>query len=609
MVKFFNLILDIGIVPEDWILCIIIPIYKNKGGMEDPDNYRGITLLNCMGKLFTALINKRLHQFLDINNLLGEEQAGFHEGYSTLDHIFVLNSLIEMYLGKGQRIYAAFVDYRKAFDSIDRTSLWTKLLAHGIDGKIFRVIHNMYSKAKSCLRVNNQLSSFFQSHRGVRQENLLPLLFSIYLNDLENTMQNHSKGLEIEAVVDDIRLHINLYILLYADDTNFLCESERDLQVSLNALHSYCAQWGLEVNLSKTKIVIFSKGRVRKHMQWTFGNDIVEVKDDYIYLGTTFNYNGKFQKAIAKQVNQAKRAMYSMVGKARKLGLPVDIQLHLFDSLILPILLYGCEVWGHSNLDALKSMQLGFYKHILKLNKSTPNCIVHGETGTINVESTVQQRMLNFWERTVLGKQDKISFKIYKILLAKYESKEYQSPWLSKIHNILNGLGLGDIWLSQNPGNIIWFKHIVKQKVIDASTQNWYSRINESGWCRCYRVLKGEVKLDPYITVLEPKYAIPLCKFRTAIHKLPIVTGRFAGIEAQNRTCDLCNLNQIGDEFHYLFSCPHFTNEREIYLHSSYYTNTANEQNIKSLFQSNNYNVLKNLSKFTSAIMSKFQGS
>ncbi len=608
IVNFFNLILETGIVPQDWTLGIIVPIYKNKGSMEDPDNYRGITLLSCMGKLFTAILNKRLYQFLDLNKLLGEEQAGFREGYSTLDHIFVLNSLIELYLGKGRRIYAAFVDYRKAFDSIDRTSLWSKILAHGIDGKIFRIIQNMYTEVKSCLRVNNQLSPFFYSHRGVRQgENLSPLLFSIYLNDLDDVIKKHCDGLDIEAVLGDIKLHINLYVLLYADDTIILCESEKDLQKALDALHGYCNTWDLEVNISKTKIVIFSKGRVRKHPQWNFGSHIIEVKDDYIYLGTTFNYNGKYKKAITKQVAQAKRAMYSMVGKARKLGLPVDIQLHLFDSLILPILLYGCEVWGHSNVDALKSMQLSFYKHILKLNRSTPNCIVHGETGTTNIETTVQERMLNFWARTVQGKQDKISYQIYKILLTKYNSGEFQSPWLHKIHNILNSLGLSDIWISQDPVSTTWFKHTIKQKNSDISRQNWNSSINDSGWCRCYKILKDDAKIDPYLLILEPKYATPLCKFRAGNHKLPIVTGRFKGIRAENRICGLCELNLVGDEFHYLFKCPYFTKERENLLHISYSLNIVTDHQIKRLFQSDDCTEIKNLAKFTVAIMGKFQ--
>ena len=147
---FFNLVLKTGIVPEDWVVGIIKPIYKNKGSRLDTDNYRDITLLSCMGKLFTFILNERLKLFLSCNKILCEEQAGFRNGYSTSDHMFSLHFII--HLNKGKRLYGAFVDYRKAFDSIHRVTLWKKLISYKIDGYFLRVIHNMYSMAKSCVK-------------------------------------------------------------------------------------------------------------------------------------------------------------------------------------------------------------------------------------------------------------------------------------------------------------------------------------------------------------------------------------------------------------------------------------------------------------------------
>ena len=110
-------------------MSFISPIYKNKGLRSDPDNYRGISIISCLGKLFTALINERLTNFVNENNIIGEEQAGFRSGYSTHDHIFALHSIIDLYLNKfnrKKRLYCAFIDYRKAFDLVDRASLWSK---------------------------------------------------------------------------------------------------------------------------------------------------------------------------------------------------------------------------------------------------------------------------------------------------------------------------------------------------------------------------------------------------------------------------------------------------------------------------------------------------
>ena len=88
----------------DWTIGLICPLYKKKGNPSNPNNYRGITLLSCLGKLFTAVLNERLTSYLEDNNMIGDEQAGFCNGHSTLDHIFVLHSLIDLYLSKKESL-------------------------------------------------------------------------------------------------------------------------------------------------------------------------------------------------------------------------------------------------------------------------------------------------------------------------------------------------------------------------------------------------------------------------------------------------------------------------------------------------------------------------
>ena len=140
IVKFFNIILESGIVPNDWTIGIIKPLYKNKGDINDVNNYRGITLLSCMGKLFTSILNSRLYSYLTRENILGKEQAGFRSQHSTLDHIFALHILSKSYIDQSKPLFCAFVDYSKAFDFIDRTYIWQKLLSSNINGKVLNII-------------------------------------------------------------------------------------------------------------------------------------------------------------------------------------------------------------------------------------------------------------------------------------------------------------------------------------------------------------------------------------------------------------------------------------------------------------------------------------
>ena len=152
--SFFNFILSSGLIPDDWCIGMIMPLYKRKGQRDDPNNFRGIALLSCFGKLFTACLNTRIAKFLFEYNKMGAEQAGFRPGFSVLDHIFALHAIIEFYKNKKQRLYCGFVDYSKAFDLIDRSALWQKLLQHDINGRVFHMIFNIYNKTDVWTPIN-----------------------------------------------------------------------------------------------------------------------------------------------------------------------------------------------------------------------------------------------------------------------------------------------------------------------------------------------------------------------------------------------------------------------------------------------------------------------
>ena len=198
----FYVVLLSGHIPNEWATGVIKPIYKNKGDINDPDNYRGITLLSCLGKLFTSVINERLTVFIDSNKIMSEAQAGFMKGYSTTDQIFTLKCIVELFLCQGRRLFCTFVDYSKAFDSINRAILWKKLISCGIhvSGKVLRVILNMYKSIQSCAMANGMQSEFFESHVGLRQgENLSPLLVALFLNDMEKKFTDR-KSMEYAEV-------------------------------------------------------------------------------------------------------------------------------------------------------------------------------------------------------------------------------------------------------------------------------------------------------------------------------------------------------------------------------------------------------------------------
>ena len=153
--KLFNQIFDKGHFPEQWSEGYIVPLHK-KGSINNTDNYRGITLLSVLGKLFTRILNNRLSEWAENYQVLIEAQAGFRPGMSTVDNVFVLHGLLSHVLNQGNQLYCAFVDYTKAFDYIVRENLWYKMIKYGLRGKILNIIMSMYSKVKSKVKFNNQ---------------------------------------------------------------------------------------------------------------------------------------------------------------------------------------------------------------------------------------------------------------------------------------------------------------------------------------------------------------------------------------------------------------------------------------------------------------------
>ena len=135
-------------------------MHKNKDDPTNLENYRPITLLSCMGKVFTAILNRRLCINSEEYYILNKNQCGFSSGHSTCDNIFILHSLISLYLGCGKKLFCCFIDFSMAFHTVWRAGLWQKLLDNCIDGKCFRIIRNMYSKIKSCITQGNEFSDF-----------------------------------------------------------------------------------------------------------------------------------------------------------------------------------------------------------------------------------------------------------------------------------------------------------------------------------------------------------------------------------------------------------------------------------------------------------------
>ena len=302
----FNCIILLGYFPEKWTSGLIVPLHK-KGDINCVENYRGITLLSTLGKLFTRVINNRLSFWAETYGIYIEAQAGFRPNYSTVDNIFNLHGVISHLINNGKKLYCAFLDFRKAFDYIDRDLLWHKLLALGIRGSIFDIIRSMYTRVKSKVQVGPDRTEDFECLLGVRQgECLSPFLFAMYLNDIEDTLRSDG--------FDGVNMgHLKMLILLYADDAAIMSENRDQLQIGLNVLEEYCTKWKITLNTDKTKVVVFRKGgRLAAADKWFYKGSELEIVTHFTYLGIVFSSGGSFSETKKTLAGQGQKAVFSL---------------------------------------------------------------------------------------------------------------------------------------------------------------------------------------------------------------------------------------------------------------------------------------------------------
>ncbi|GBP13562.1 LINE-1 retrotransposable element ORF2 protein [Eumeta japonica] len=244
LTKIFNGILRSGQVPEQWETSHIILIHK-KGQKDDIGNYRPISLMSNIYKIFFKIILNRISNTLDENQ--PKEQAGFRKNFSTIDHIHTVKQIMEKYNEYNKPLYMAFVDYSKAFDSISHTAIRESLRNQGIPTVYINTIKNIYSNSKARVQLET-LGETFQVKRGVRQgDPMSPKLFSAVLENTFRKLIWDQHGLNIDGQ--------KLNHLRFADDIVLFAEQPGILENMIQDLNKESEKVSLPMNINKTKLL------------------------------------------------------------------------------------------------------------------------------------------------------------------------------------------------------------------------------------------------------------------------------------------------------------------------------------------------------------------
>ena len=596
IVKVFNRIYMSETFPNAWSHAVLVPIHK-KGDLDNPDNYRGIALLDVFSKIYISIINKRVTIFTEIFDKISESQSGFREGYSTIDNAFILQSVASKLLCmKKRKLYVAFVDFQKAFDSVDRSKLYIKLKRYNFGGKLLESIKAIYKSVKMSVKCNSKLTESFSNSIGLRQGcNLSPILFSLYINDLHDAISNSdARGIQLYPSL------IEILLLMFADDVALLSDTISGLQKQLNALNDFCAESKLKVNISKTKILVFRKGGVlSRREKWHFNGSRLESVPGftYVHVGVYFSQTLSPYRMAEQNALKAKKVQNILLKDLLKLpNLGYTTFFKIFDTKVSPILFYGCELWGLNAMTVIENVQINACKRFLNASQNACNAAVMGDIGRYPLQIETSKRCIKYWIKLLECKHDRF-IKLSYEMLKTYDDLGYFN-WATQIRLNLYKNGFGYVWEAQSVPDKKLFLREYTQRLKDQYVQNWKQEcVNNTKLSLSYIQFKMNFGLEPYVNCIDiRKYRRFIINFRESSHSLNIEMGRHQGIPREERFCKNCR-NTIEDEYHFLLICPLYTDIRKRFLPEKY-THYPNRFKFNVLLASKCETLIRNTSMF-----------
>ena len=393
-----NACLKTGAIARQWRSSKLVAVFKGKGVNTDPGNYRGIALLCTMFKVLTRLLNWRMMP--SIEHLLPPEQYGFRPERGTKDAIDCLLDYLKAKTrpSKG-KAYAGFVDFEKAFDSLDRTILLAKLRDQfGVKGLVLRLIASILQWNSFRVFDGLRTSQEIRQHRGVLQgDSLSPTLFLTFIADL----------------ADALRVVPGLEFIFYADDLVFYAAESDTIRRGFHALESWCRVNKLKVNVRKTKVMKFRKaGRLSRDDNFTFNGETIELSQTYDYLGITLQPSLTFSKHLKRRKTKALAATGSLKNLSR---VSISTAAKIYRMKIQPMITYSLELISPllsvHQLQELDKAKAKFFKKALSIHDSSSSTMTLELTGEKTFVEDMKDQGLHFdddaWNQYQLDREER----------------------------------------------------------------------------------------------------------------------------------------------------------------------------------------------------------
>jgi len=265
-----------------------------KGDMKECTNYRTISLICHASKILLKIINNRLNPLIDKH--IGEEQAGFRPGRSTIEQIFCLRMLAEKTIEYDKKLYNCFIDFQKAFDSVPHECLWSVLKYYKIPTDLQQITNELYKNAQSMVLVNGEDTEYFRTTKGCRQGCILsPTLFLFYLEKIVNeALETHNGVIKIgERILNNLK---------FADDTDLIDKDQLKLQDFILIINEKSKKYGMKINKKKTETMTYCRKEEDNNLRSKLEQEELTNVKSFKYLGCLFTYDNNSTTEINNRI-------------------------------------------------------------------------------------------------------------------------------------------------------------------------------------------------------------------------------------------------------------------------------------------------------------------
>lgn len=422
-------------IPNDWKSALIHPLHK-KGSKTDPNNYRGISLLEVTYKILSkALLNRADYQ---LDSQIGEYQGGFRKSRSCVEQIFNLKSIMEYCKCQSRTYVITFIDFQKAYDSIDRSSLFLTLKELGLDNKTISIIKATLTDTYSKVKFLGELSDPFLIETGVRQgDGLSPLLFNCAL---EKVVREWNKNLDKTSGIKLGTKGLKVNCLAFADDMALIAKNWEEAEQQIKELEKQAAKIGLKISFEKTKILTNIKNSPNSIC--INENKICKV-DHFKYLGEWISWNSLDKKALVIRANKVELAFQLTKNIYNKKSLSWNSKLRHYKTVIKPEALYAAETLRLCNKGLIENLEKKERKIIRKIlgtkfQNNQVKLISNDKlyTKIEKISDTMRKRRIAFYSHLVRMKKNRLTKQIFDFL----QSKKTKSKWFTQVEEDLKEL-------------------------------------------------------------------------------------------------------------------------------------------------------------------------